>query len=113
MRRPPRPRERPSAPFQVVWWPHGVAGEPVAGDPEVPEVLLRLMTDGDRRSPQVWLGIAPDGHAARVQERAVVRRWDGDGWSFALSWRGDLTAEEVDRLVASTPRSWALPEAGA
>lgn len=103
---PPPGREQPRAPFRVVWWPHGVAGEAVAGDPAVPDVLLQLVTDGERSSPQVWLGVAPAGREPRVQPRAAVRRWEGDGWSFALSWRGELPAEDVDRLVASTPRTW-------
>jgi hypothetical protein len=105
---PPRRVEAPSARFRVVWWPHGVAAEAVAGDAAVPEVLLRLMTDGAPTSPAVWLGIAPRGREPRVQSRAAVRRWDGEGWSFALSWRGEMSDEDVDRVVASTPPAWSL-----
>jgi hypothetical protein len=105
---PGEPPGRPEAPFRVVWWPFGVNSHVLAGDPAVPEVLLELRTTGADGDPRFWLGVAPSGHRPRTRQRASTRTWEGDGWSFALSWRGDVSADDLDRVVASVPRSWEL-----
>jgi hypothetical protein len=89
--------------FTVPWWPRGTLCWPDSGDPAVPEVLLVL---GSGR-PRFWLGVAPLPREAPVKRRARTHRWTGDGWSFALSWRGDLTQEELARVVGSVPAAWA------
>ena len=99
---------RPAAPFRVVWWPFGVASQVLAGDVAAPEVLLELRTRGADGDPRFWLGVAPSGHRPRTRQRASTRTWEGDGWSFALSWRGEVSADELDRVVASVPRVWEL-----
>ena len=105
---PPLPPEPVVEPFvanlTVVWWPTGCGAYLVAGDPDVPEVLLALMTDG----PEEWfLGIAPPGRPAPRREDLPHRSWDGDGWAFALSHPPDIDAGDLDRVVASVPRAWA------
>ena len=102
---PPEPVAEPSvADLTVVWWPTGCGAYPVAGDPDVPEVLLALMTDG----PEEWfLGIAPPGRPAPRREGLPHRSWDGDGWAFALSHPPDVDPGDLDRVAASVPRSWA------
>ena len=90
--------------FTVPWWPGGTLCWPESGDADVPEVLL-VLGAGDR--PRFWLGVAPLPRAAPVKQRARSHRWTGDGWSFALSWRGELSPEDLERVVASVPTTWA------
>ncbi|HWG93633.1 MAG TPA: hypothetical protein VNU66_05355 [Mycobacteriales bacterium] len=93
---------RRTAGFAAPWWPQGCRAWADEGDPDVPEVLLSLETDG----PPWWLGVAPAGHAVRTRGE-VVRTWEGDGWSFSLGHPAGAPAEEVDAVVASVPRAWA------
>jgi len=93
----------PDDPFTVCWWPSASYGEPVDGDPTVPEVLLRLPADSGRR---FWLGVTPLPRTAPTRRGARVRRWTGDGWAFALSWRGQVADGDIDRVIASVPRRW-------
>ena len=89
--------------FTVTWWPGGTLCWPESGDADVPEVLLVL---GTVERLRVWLGVAPMPRPAPVKPRARSHRWTGDGWSFALSWRGELAPEDVERVAASVPARW-------
>ena len=89
--------------FTVTWWPGGTLCWPDSGDARVPEVLLVL---GSER-PRFWLGVAPEPRPAPVKRGSRVHRWTGEGWSFALSWRGELAEADLDRIVGSVPAAWA------
>ncbi len=99
----PPPSRRPE--FTVTWWPAGALSYPHDGDPDAPEVLLVLNTVGDD-TPEFVLGVAPAGTPARTMPGCAVRRWRGDGWEFALSWRGEVDPADVERVVASVPERW-------
>lgn len=97
--------EAPAHPgFTVPWWPHGASSYPVAGDPELPSLLVELMTDGPR--PSLWVGVAPPGRRAPVRPGVRSRRWDGEDCSLSLSWTRDLSDDDVERVVASIPGRW-------
>lgn len=104
---PPEPHEHPrrpdEPPFRVPWWPFGCTAFPIAGDPDVPEVLLVLQEAPS--GTDLWLGIAPAGRDARTAGDSF-HRWEGDGWTFALSWRGTLDETDLRQLVDSVPRAW-------
>lgn len=100
------PREPDNEPsFVVPWWPRGGGSEVVSGDPSLPEVLL-LLTAMD--GPEVHLGITRAGRTAPVRAGRSVHRWDGDGWSFALSYRGPADPELLARVAGSVPARWEL-----
>lgn len=90
--------------FTVPWWPTGTLAYPEQGDPAVPEVLLVLATV--EQTPAFFLGIAPAGVRARTRRGCAVRRWRSRDWEFALSWRGEVSPDDVDRVVASIPEQW-------
>lgn len=99
-------RPRPPDPtFEVPWWPHGTLSFPVAGDAGEQSLLVQLVT-GDDRDPSVWVGVAPRHRRAPVQQGARSRRWDGEDCSLSLSWRGDLSDEQAERIAASIPPRW-------
>lgn len=106
---PPPPRvtfQGPTAPaFAVPWWPHGALSYPVGGDPELPSLLVQVAPSG-ARAPSVWVGVAPSGQRAPVRPGVRSRRWDGEDCALSLSWRAGLSADDVDRVVASVPPRW-------
>lgn len=105
----PKPASIGDTDFTVCWWPEPADSRLVRGDPDVPEVLLQLDTGG--AGTRFWLGVAPAGRAAPAldpeDDDVEVYRWDGDGWTYALSWQDAVSREDLARLVASIPRSWA------
>lgn len=103
VRQEPAPPEPPG--FRVPWWPGGCESQPVAGDPDVPEVLSVLLSHREG-GPTFWVGVAPAGRLAPVRSRRRYRRWEGDGCSLSLSWSGDVPDAVVDRMVASMPTAW-------
>lgn len=91
--------------FLVPWWPRGALSFPVAGDPDVPSLLVLLNT-GESRGPSVWVGVAPPGVPAPVRPGVKSRRWDGQDCSLSLSWTRDVSEDDVERIIASIPGGW-------